>query len=400
MRSLAMSGREHYFDWAATAPCDEAIIRKAMDVSLAHWGNPSSLHQAGTDAKKALEDARARAARSMGVQPETVFFTSGGTESDHIPLLSVLARPQKGSIVLSAIEHPALREMARMIQGCGWKVITVNPGKNGIISAQSVASAMQDDTAFVTVMAVNNETGAIQPVREIAQAIALRSQGKRMPLFHVDCVQAAGKISLDLGGSGIASASISAHKMGGPKGSGILYLAKTITPFLKGGGQEGGIRSGTESLFAAEAISLCLESYFISEKNTTARQRLELQREYTRRFIHLLKETGNCVLIPRIREDEANEELFSPWIVQAAFPGIPGQVMQRALSERGFFISTGSACSSSSKARPVLDTMQIPPKEKESAVRFSFGHSTSEAEMEELAAHVQSVCKLFNPQQV
>lgn len=389
---------EHYFDWAATAPCDETIMRKALDVSLKHWGNPSSLHEAGTDAKAALEKARSRAAAALGVKPETVFFTSGGTESDHIPLLSILTRPQKGSAVFSAIEHPALREMAKTVQNCGWNIITVNPGKNGIVSAQSIADALQDDTAFVTVMAVNNETGAIQPIYEIADAIEQKSQGKRRPFFHVDCVQAAGKIPLDLSRSGITSASVSAHKIGGPKGSGILYLSREISPFLKGGGQEKNMRSGTESLFAAETISLCLESYFISEKNAAAHQRFELQKTYTRQFIRRLKEISGCILIPRVREDEANEGLFSPWIVQASFPGIPGQVMERTLSARGFFISTGSACSSASRARPVLDAMQLSQKEKESAVRFSFGFSTSAQEMEELAAQVKDVCSLFGAQ--
>lgn len=390
-----MISANHYFDWAATAPNDEEILTKALKYSMEHWGNPSSIHKAGTDAKSALENARKRAAQALGVNAENIFFTSGGTEADHLALLSVLSRPQKGSVVLSSIEHPALREMAKPMQNCGWKVINVNPGKNGIVCAQSIADALQEDTAFVSVMAVNNETGAIQPIYEIAKIIEEKTKGKRKPFFHVDCVQAAGKIPLNLKASGIDSASFSAHKIGGPRGIGILYLAKELNSFLKGGGQEKNVRSGTENLFGTEAFSLCLEKYFISERNTLAEKRFEQQKILTKNFIKKLKEIKGCVIIPHCREDEKFEENFSPWVVQAAFQGIPGQVMERALSENGFFISTGSACSSSHKGRPVLDTMQLSPKEKESAVRFSFGFSTEEESMNELIEELKNICSQF-----
>ncbi|WP_296011781.1 cysteine desulfurase family protein [uncultured Treponema sp.] len=390
-----MISAKHYFDWAATAPNDEEILTKALKYSMEHWGNPSSIHKAGTDAKDALENARKRAAQALGVNAENIFFTSGGTEGDHLALLSVLSRPQKGSVVLSSIEHPALREMSKSMQNCGWKVINVNPDKNGIVCAQSIADALQEDTAFVSVMAVNNETGAIQPIYEIAKIIEEKTKGKRKPFFHVDCVQAAGKIPLNLKASGIDSASFSAHKIGGPRGIGILYLAKELNSFLKGGGQEKTVRSGTENLFGAEAFSLCLEKYFISERNSSAEKRFEQQKILTANFIKKLKEIKGCVIIPHCREDEKFAANFSPWVVQAAFPGIPGQVMERALSEKGFFISTGSACSSSHKGRPVLDTMQLSPKEKESAVRFSFGFSTEEESMNELIEELKNICSQF-----
>lgn len=391
-----MISSRHYFDWAATAPSDEEILNQALKVSMEHWGNPSSIHKAGTDAKTVLENARKRAAQALDVNTENIFFTSGGTEGDHLALLSILNRPQKGSIVLSSIEHPALREMSKSIQNCGWKVINVNPDKTGIICAQNISDAIQDDTAFVSVMAVNNETGAIQPIYEIAKAIEEKAKGKRKPFFHVDCVQAAGKIHLNLKEKGIDSASFSAHKIGGPRGIGILYLSREMNSFLKGGGQEKNIRSGTENLFGAEAFSLCLEKYFISERNTAAKKRFEQQKILTRNFIDRLKEIKGCVIIPHCREDEKFEENFSPWIVQAAFPGIPGQVMERALSEKGFYISTGSACSSSHKGRPVLDTMQLSSKEKESAVRFSFGFSTEEESMNELIEELKNICSQFS----
>ncbi|MGN0730173.1 cysteine desulfurase family protein [Treponema sp.] len=391
-----MISSEHYFDWAATAPSDQEILNRALAYSIEHWGNPSSIHHAGTDAKQALENARNRAAQVLGVKPQNIIFTSGGTESNHLALLSILNRPQKGSIVLSSIEHPALREMISSIQNCGWKVIKVDPEKNGIVSAQSIADAIQDDTAFVSVMAVNNETGAIQPIYDIAKIIREKTKGKRKPFFHIDCVQAAGKIPLNLEFPGIDSAAFSAHKIGGPRGTGILYLAKEMNSFLKGGGQEKNIRSGTENLFGAEAFSLSLEKYFISEQNSCAKKRFEQQKKFTAEFIEELKNIKGCILIPHCRADSESADLFSPWIVQAAFPGIPGQVMERALSEKGFYISTGSACSSSHKGRPVLDTMQLSSKEKESAVRFSFGFSTKKESMEELIEELKNICKTFS----
>ncbi len=388
-----MISKEHYFDWAATSPADSEILKKALELSLEHWANPSSIHAAGVDAKTSLEEARAKCAKILGVKSETLFFTSGGTESDHIPLLSVLTRPQKGSIILSSIEHPALREMSKMLTNLGWKVIFVNPDKNGFVSSQSILDAIQDDTVFVSVMAVNNETGAIQNIYEIADKLLEVSSGRRKIFFHIDCVQAAGKIPLDLNHKGIDSAAFSAHKICGPRGIGLLYLNKEINGFLKGGGQEKNVRSGTENLFGAQAMALCLEKYFISKNQNM--ERFEEQRKITSDFIQKILTIKGASIIPHCRSDKAFEDKFSPWIVQASFKGIPGQVMERALSSKGFFISTGSACSASKHSRPVLDSMGIGAEEKEDAVRFSFGFESTENSINELYEAVKSVAELF-----
>lgn len=389
--------KEHYFDYAGTCPFDETILQEALAFSCEHWGNPSSIHEAGTDAKKALDEARTQCAEALGVKPENIFFTSGGTESDHLALLSVLTRPQKGSVVISAIEHPALRELAKMITNTGWKVITVKPDKNGIVQPESVTEALEDDTAFVSVMAVNNETGAIQNIYAIADAITEATKGKRRPYFHVDCVQAAGKIPLDLTHKGIDSAAFSAHKIGGPRGIGILYLAKEINSFLKGGGQEKNIRSGTENVFGAKAFALSLEKYYVCEKNESSFNRYVQQLEWTKEFISELRNIKGCTIIPHIRgtEEEAYV-MFSPWVVQAAFKKIPGQVMVRALNSEGFYISTGSACSAGKNSRPILEAMNVSSEEKENAVRFSFGHPTTKEGMSELLEAVKRVASKFN----
>jgi cysteine desulfurase len=397
--------KEHYFDWAATAPVDEEIIREALETSFKCWANPSSIHQGGKEAKDILEKARTSVATSLGVKSENIFFTSGGTESDHIPLLATLNKPEKGSVLISSIEHPALREQAMVLKKCGFKVNTIPVNKDGIITPEEVVKCLTDDTLFVTVMAVNNETGAIQPIYKIADAITEFYKGKRRPKFHVDCVQALGKIPIDISYKGIDSAAFSAHKICGPRGIGVLYLAtkaQMFEGFLRGGGQESNVRSGTENLFGITAISKCIEKYRISPNNGM-NERQALQEEWALEFIKKLSTIKCCTILPHIRLDQiSNTELssddkipFSPWIVQASFKNIPGQVMVRALDAKGFCISTGSACSAKKQSRPILEAMHVSQGEMESAVRFSFGSSTSKNAMDELFEAISEVCKTF-----
>ena len=384
----------HYFDWAATSPQDKEILRESLEITLEKWGNPSSAHSSGKEAKEVLENARSKCAEVLGIKPENLFFTSGGTESDHIPLLSVLNRPQKGHVLFSSIEHPAVREMALELKKCGLTVDSIPAGKDGIITAEEVKKAIKPDTVFISVMAVNNETGAIQPIYEIADMISEISKGKRKPKFHVDCVQAAGKIPLNLGHPGIDSAAFSAHKICGPRGIGLLYMKDTVEPFLKGGGQEKGIRSGTENVFGAVAFSKVLEKYFIRKENASSIEKFEAQKKTTEDFVKKLSETKGCTVIPE--ERLTNPDNYSPWVVQASFEKIPGQVMLRALDSEGFYISTGSACSARKNNRPILEAMHVPAKISENAVRFSFGPLTTEKSVGELLEKVQEISSKFN----
>ena len=389
-----MEGSEHYFDWAATSPSDEEILKKALDASLCAWANPSSIHHPGQKARELFEKAREKAARVLGVKSSQLYFTSGGTESDHLPLLSMLTRPTKGHIIISAIEHPALREEAAALQRSGWKVDMVNPDKNGFISPQDIVSRLTSETVFVSVMAVNNETGCIQPVAPIAEAIAEATKGKRRPHFHTDCVQAAGKIPLDfLTNPAIDSAAFSAHKICGPRGIGLLYLAKPVNSFLVGGGQEQNIRSGTENLFGAIAFADCLEKYAITSSNPQASEHAENQKKWTRAFVEELSALKGCTIVPECRvSDDAN---FSPFVLQAAFRDIPGNVMVRALDAKGFYISTGSACSAKKQSRPILAAMGVRRDIQDTAVRFSFGSLTTEKAMAELLQAVKEVTSVF-----
>ncbi|MCR4949222.1 MAG: cysteine desulfurase [Treponema sp.] len=378
--------KEHYFDWAATSPADEDILREALEESLTNWGNPSSSHEVGKKARELLEEARGRAATALGVKPECIYFTSGGTESDQIPLLSVLAKPMKGTVLVSSIEHPAIREQAEALKNCGWKVIQIPADSDGVIKPEAVTSLMTSDTVLICIMAVNNETGVIQPIYEIADAITKASEGKRRPKFHVDCVQAAGKINLNLSYKGIDSAALSSHKICGPRGIGILYMKDALEPFLRGGGQEKGIRSGTENVFGAVAFSKCLERYYNKAKPEDA--------ERTNSFVKKLSALPGCTIVPPGRLEKP--ELFSPYVVQAAFANIPGNVMLRALDAKGFSISTGSACSAKKNKRPVLEAMHVDAKLRENAVRFSFGPHTTDKGIEDLFAAVCEINAQFN----
>lgn len=392
-------GRPLYFDWAATAMVEEDIIREAAEIAINHFGNPSSLHFLGSDAKNTLAQVRSDCAKTLQVKSDNLFFTSGGTEANHLPLLSLLQRPAPGTIIISAIEHPAIREQAEMLKHCGWKVLQAAPDATGIVPVAAIEKLLTNDTVLVCLMAVNNETGAIQPIYQVADLLNkfAKETGKRRPKLHVDCVQAAGKIPLNLSYPGIDSAAFSAHKIGGPRGIGILYLAQRFESFVRGGGQEQGIRSGTENIAGAWAFSKCLERHFLSEKNTegVAYQRFLQQKAMTSSFITQLKEIKGCRLIPDARGTDPLEEKFSPWIVQAAFEGIPGEVLVRALSEKSIAISTGSACSSRKLSRPVLEAMGVSKELATNGVRFSFGPGTQQQDLDKLLEALKEIRQFF-----
>ncbi|MCM1320639.1 MAG: cysteine desulfurase [Bacteroides sp.] len=366
---------DYYFDWAATAPADSEILKQAAETACRVFGNPSSVHEAGRCARQMLSEARQRCAKVLQVPADTLYFTSGGTESNYLPMLSLLCRPNKGSILVSAIEHPSIREQAAMMKHCGWDIIFVQPDTHGIITPEAVLQKMRGDTAMLCVMAVNNETGAIQPIYDIADAVSTHCAGKKRPWFHTDCVQALGKIPLCLSHRGIDSASMSAHKIRGPRGVGLLYLAHGMDSFIKGGGQENGIRSGTENTSGAFAFSLCIEKYAGKQNSSANQEKSALS------FISELKNISGCKILPESRQSSScniYDKRFSPWIVQASFKNIPGEVLVRALSEKNIYISTGSACSARKLSRPVLEAMHVAKEDASSAVRFSFGSETTE----------------------
>ncbi len=369
-----------YFDWAASAPL--AFPAPAAVPA----GNPSSRHAEGREARRLLEGARSRCAAVLGVPPSTLYFTSGGTEGNALVLHSLLLRQGDPALIHSAVEHPSVAANGEALRRAGRRVGIAPVLPDGRADAEGVLRCL-DRTAnarMAALMAVNNETGAVSDISAIAAAMRLRS-GPPVHL-HCDAVQALGKIPFDLGGSGIDSASFSMHKLGGPRGIGLLYLRRSIEPLVRGGGQEGGIRPGTENVAGALAAADCLERLCPQE---AVRERQAAAEQRWARLIAAVRDIPGAVIIPADRGEQ--DERFSPYILQAAFRGIPAEPAVRALDDLGFAVSTGSACSSGRSKRPVLEAMGVDEDTAFRALRFSQGWNTTEDDVEALIAALRSL---------
>jgi cysteine desulfurase len=374
-----------YFDWAATA-----IPDRSLDIDDVPFGNPSSLHAEGKAARKILEEARSSCAEILGVPSQQLFFTSGGTESNSIILNSLLLRPTNAGLLLSSIEHPSVREQGNMLKQMGKSVSYVNPDASGHIPPENVEKVLGKfpDCRMVSIMWVNNETGAINTIPELVKII--RERQKAPIHIHCDMVQGLGKIPLDLKSWNIDSASMSGHKICAKRGTGILYLKQKPRILNIGGGQEQSIRPGTENLEGilnlAEAMKKYVSADAVAQHYEAATKRME-------RLINALQKIERAEIIPSCRKNI--DETFSPYILQVSFKGIPGEVMTRALDDAGFAVSTGSACSSSTKKRPVLDAMGISEQQSLEGIRISQGYSTTMDDIEKLIDGIYSILNIL-----
>ncbi|UTC51743.1 cysteine desulfurase family protein [Treponema sp. OMZ 855] len=388
-----------YLDWAASAIPYTDEIEAAYREATAVFANPSAQHRFGKEAREMLEKARSRCAAVLGVPAETLYFTSGASESNSLVLLSLLTRPVTGSLVISNIEHPSVREQAAVLEHCGWTVLTAPSGKNGCVTPDAVLQTLREDTMLVAIMGVNNEIGSIQPVKSIAQALKTHTAGKRPIHFHVDMVQSIGKLPIaELGLADVHSASMSAHKIGGPRGIGLLYLKQPVSSGIRGGSQERNIRPGTENLAGACALARCLEKTY-----TDFQQKFERAGELSRFLLEALSQIPECSIIPAARvpapsvPNETNcAYAFSPWIIQVGFANVPAEIMTRCLSDREIFVSAGSACSSKKKVRPILAALSVSPEIAQNAIRISIGHSTEKSDLEQFISAVKEIIKDFN----
>ena len=375
----------HYFDWAATAVPDIPLPETAVP-----FGNPSSPHREGRAAREALENARSRCAAVLGTPPETLYFTSGATESNCIALYATLTRKGGGRLIASMAEHSSIRENVEILERLGKPAGRIPVDSSGRVTPQLLAKTLEKygDVRFAAIMAVNNETGAASDMPALRDT--LRAAAGAPVHFHCDLAQAAGKIPLDLSGWDVDSAALSAHKIGGPRGIGLLYLRRPFEVLCAGGGQEGKIRPGTENTAGALALAACLENHAAGE---TVRAEYGRARRRWKRFLSALGETGRCTLIPESRG--IDDETFSPYIAQTAFRDIPGEVLVRALDDLGFAVSTGSACSSASRSRPVLAAMGVPENLGLEGIRVSQGWSTSDEEIDLLLAAIAEVLRFL-----
>lgn len=363
-----------YADYAAASPMPPRALDVLTDTARRVYGNPSSLHDSGEDAAEIMETARRQCAALIHAKPHEIIFTSGGTEADNLALRGC----GRSRIAVSAVEHPAVLRTAEALaeKGSGLTVLPVS--ESGAVIPE-LPSEIDGDT-LVSVMLANNETGVVQPVKKIA-ALA----HERGALFHCDAVQGAGHIPVDVNEIGCDLMSVSAHKLGGPKGIGFLYVREgtPLNPILTGGGQEHGLRSGTESVpLIASFGAACAEA-------------AEKMQEEAVRIARFRDEIEHGLMkLPDVRVNGEGKRL--PGICSLSFGGIGGEALTLMCALRGLCVSSGSACHSGDE-RPshVLTAMKVPEHYLTSALRISLGYGTAEDDIPAVIACVKECVGLL-----
>ncbi|MEV7661157.1 cysteine desulfurase family protein [Paenarthrobacter sp. NPDC089316] len=372
-----------FLDAAATTPVRREVLEAMWPYLSGEFGNPSSHHTLGEAAATALAEARAGVAKVFNCRPGEVTFTSGGTEADNLAVKGIaLARqeadPTLNRVVISAIEHPAVEESARYLERVhGFAVDVVPVDGDGLVTVEALRSLLRPETALVSIMYANNEIGTVQPIA----ALAAVAHASGVP-FHTDAVQAAGWCPLDVKELGVDALSISAHKLGAPKGSGALFARGRlrIEPLMHGGGQERGKRSGTENVAGAVALSTAL-ALSNAEQPEQAPRVAQLRDKFIR---GVLDAVPDAVLT-------GHPSRRLPSVASFCFPGTSGESVLLELERLGVVCSSGSACAAGSDApSPVLVALGIAPETAQTAVRFSFTSNISDADLEAAAAAVET----------
>lgn len=363
-----------YFDHSATTPFDPRVVEAMAPFCKEQFGNPSSLHWAGQQAKQAIITSRKQVAELLHADPNEIVFTASGTEADNMALVGVANRfkPQDCHIITSSFEHPAILETCKFLTRLGYPIDYLSVSPEGIVEIESLKQALRPNTRLVSVMAANNVVGTLQPITELANIT--RAHGA---LFHTDAVQAAGKIPLHLDRIPIDLLSLSSHKLYGPKGIGALYLRNgvTIEPYIFGGGQEHGLRSGTENVAGIVGLGKAAEI-----------SRIEMTEEATR----LVKLRNRIVT-------STQEHIPNAYLIGHPFKRLPGHIcfgfdgqegeaihLMLALNENGIAVSTGSACSSHHAGQPsyILMAMGMDPVRARGSLRITLGRFNTDAEVD------------------
>jgi cysteine desulfurase len=355
-----------YLDNNATTAIHPDVLSTLESALRDVYGNASSVHKEGQTARRTIENARESVARLLGATARDVVFTSGGTESNNAAIFGAIGHDLRCHIVTTAIEHPSVAEAVSELERRGCEVTRVPPDRSGVVAADAVIAAMRGETRLVTVMMANNETGVVQPVEAIGAAC--RASGVH---FHVDAVQAAGKIAVDVEAIACDTLSLSAHKLHAPKGIGALYVRRglSLAAHLVGGAQERRRRAGTENVPLAAAFGAAASLAPQTERIAGLRDRFESLVRAS------LEVTVNGAGVPRL-----------PNTSNITFHGADGEGIVIALDLAGVAVSTGSACSSGRiEPSPVLLAMGLTPEEARSTVRFSLSRFTTEEEVGRVA---------------
>jgi cysteine desulfurase len=353
--------REVYLDNSATTKVLDEVAKAVFDIMTQSYGNPSSLHGKGIESEKLMRNVRQKIASVLGVKSNEIYFTSGGTESNNLAIKGTVYNLRRwgNHLITSSIEHPSVLDVFKALEKEGFKVTYLKVDKEGFVDLKELIEALTPETILVSIMHVNNEVGSVQPIRELARII--RSQNSNT-LFHVDAVQSFGKIPLVLDFEGIDMLSLSGHKIYGPKGIGALFVREKVklSPILHGGGQEGGIRSGTENTPGIVGLGVAVDA-FSGNGDKWENKMAELKK---RLMEGILREIPDAVLNGPV--------LGAPHILNMSFPGTRGEILLHSLEAKGIYVSTGSACSSHKDGKShVLKALGKNYEEQDSALRFS-----------------------------
>lgn len=368
---------EAYLDNSATTRCSDRACQLMVDLLTKDYGNPSSLHMKGIEAERFVETAKKKIAKTLRVSEKEIIFTSGGTESNNLAIIgAAMANRRAGNhIITTSIEHASVENPMEFLKEQGFEITYLSVDENGIISLEELEEAVTEQTILVSMMQVNNEIGAIEPVAEAAELIKKKNPAT---LIHVDAIQSYGKMYIYPKKLGIDMLSVSGHKIHGPKGSGFLWVKEKtkLKPLILGGGQQKGMRSGTENVPAIAGLGKAAEEIY---------ENLDEKRAHLyglkQRFIDGIEKLEGTHVNGKTGEDSA------PHIVSVSFEGIRSEVLLHSLEDRGIYVSSGSACSSNNhagkqKGSKTLRNIHLKENLLDSTLRFSFSVHTTEEEID------------------
>ena len=359
-----------YLDNSATTKPSQAAVAAMTEMLTENWGNPSAVHSLGANAFRRLKEARESVAKAMGAEPDRVFFTSGGTEADNWAIFSAAERLGKRGkhIVTTMVEHHAVLNPMEKLEAKGFEVTYLRPDKDGFVSVETLEAALRKDTILVSVMMVNNETGTIMPIEKMVKATRRLSP---VALFHTDAVQGFGKVPFKAKTLGADMISVSSHKIHGPKGAGALYIKKglPLPPFLVGGGQELGYRSGTEATPNLVGFGAACAELDVKAEIAHLSALRDLCREQ-------LSDVPGIVFMGKGD---------APHVVSISIPGLRSQGLINCLQDQGVYVSAGSACAKGHRSH-VLSSMDLPPEVIDGAIRISFGRENKQDDIPKLKA--------------
>jgi cysteine desulfurase len=376
-----------YLDNAASTRPAPEVLAATRAVEEAFFANPSSAHGLGAAAARALEAARAEVAAALGAAPGEIVFTSGGTEANALGVLGAARAARGRHVVIGGLEHPAVARTAERLAREGYVLTVVPPGRDGVVPAADIAAALRPDTGVVALMLVNNELGTLQPIAEVALALATRRKPER-PHLHVDAVQAFGFLRLRPAALGADSLAISGHKIHGPKGAGALWVrpGARVEALWDGGRQERGLRSGTENVAACvglgRAAALAVEAQEAGVPAAIERERDRLEREV-------------LAAVPGARRTVEGAPR-APHIASLAFPGLPAEPLLHALEARGVYASAGSACASRTRG-PSAVLKAIGVGEDLGVLRFSLARTTTADDVDAAVDAVRGAVEEISP---